>query len=711
MTLLPLRRGVAALIFVVSAVAGADQTAPLPGDYGGTGLWQTPTARFGSDGHFAIGVGGNSPYNRFFINVQPFEWLETTFRYTDITNRLYSPNPAFSGNQSYKDRGVDLRARLLQESEYWPQLAFGIRDLGGTQLFGSQYLVASAGLYDFDLSLGLGWGRLGSGGPIANPFERQFNEAESRNPGNASFKRMFASPNIGVFGGVSWAAPIEGLHLVAEYDSNDYQNEPFDNDREVRVPINVGLKYARPSGLSAGVSWQRGEIVSVQLAFAGTLGSPTGVPKLLDPPPVAPRAVAATPEGESAPVPQVIDPLVTGQKVERALKTQRINLTGFSLSPDGQTAWVWIPPPPYRDSQKQAGRAARAASAALPDSVASLKIIEVAGGVETYELEVVRPKIDDAAAGRISVDEFERAVTVRVPESPVQQAQYGPGMRFPAAGWSLNPSLRTSVGGPDEFLFYQLWLKLGGYINLAPGLSVDGLLGFNLYNNFGALKLESDSQLPRVRSDIKNYLKEGDQALVRLETNYIQRLAPRWYGRVSAGIFEEMYGGVATEVLYRPADPRFAVGLNVNRVRQRDFDQRLTFRDYEVTTGHLTGYFEFARPSVLVKLSVGRYLAGDEGGTIDVSRQFPSGIRIGAFATKTNVSAAQFGEGEFDKGIYFVLPLDALLPRSTSGSGSFGLRPLTRDGGQMVRDGRSLYDLTYGAVKVRSPLRDKLFFE
>ena len=25
--------------------------------------------------------------------------------------------------------------------------------------------------------------------------------------------------------------------------------------------------------------------------------------------------------------------------------------------------------------------------------------------------------------------------------------------------------------------------------------------------------------------------------------------------------------------------------------------------------------------------------------------------------------------------------------------------------------GRSLYDLTYGAVKVRSPLRDKLFFE
>lgn len=704
----PPRCGVVVLLFLAAFATRADEPAPLAGDYGGAGLWQTPTARFGGDGHFAIGIGGNSPYNRFFVNVQPLEWLETTFRYTDITDRLYSANPDFSGNQSYKDRGVDVRLRVLEESEYWPQLAFGIRDLGGTQLFGSQYFVASAGLYDFDLSLGLGWGRLGSGGPIANPFERQFNEAESRNPGNVSFKRMFASPSIGVFGGLSWAAPIEGLHLVAEYDSNDYQNEPFDNDREVRIPVNLGLKYARRSGLSAGLSWQRGSIVSFQLAFASSLGSPTGVPKLLDPPPPSPRRI---PVAETEAAPQAIDALVTGQKVERALKAQRINLTGFSLSPDGQTAWVWIPPAPYRDSQKQAGRAARAASAALPQSVANLKVIEVAGGIETYELEVVRPKVDDAAAGRISVDEFERAVTVRVPESPVTAAQYAPGMRFPAAGWSLNPSLRTSIGGPDEFLFYQLWLKLGGYVNLAPGLSVDGLLGFNVYNNFDSLKLESDSQLPRVRSDIKNYLKEGDQALVRLETNYIQRLAPQWYGRVSAGIFEEMYGGVATEVLYRPADPRFAVGLNVNRVRQRDFDQRLTFRDYEVTTGHLTGYFEFARPSVLVKLSVGRYLAGDEGGTIDVSRQFPNGIRIGAFATKTNVSAAEFGEGEFDKGIYFVLPLDALLPRSTSGSGSFGLRPLTRDGGQMVRDGRSLYDLTYGAVKVRSPLRDKLFFE
>ena len=31
---------------------------------------------------------------------------------------------------------------------------------------------------------------------------------------------------------------------------------------------------------------------------------------------------------------------------------------------------------------------------------------------------------------------------------------------------------------------------------------------------------------------------------------------------------------------------------------------------------------------------------------------------MGAFATKTDISAYEFGEGSFDKGIYFSIPLD-----------------------------------------------------
>lgn len=682
---------------------------PFAGDYGGTGFWQTPTARFGDEGLFTLGIVANSPYNRLYLNLVPVSWLETSFRYTEIVDRLYSDDPRFSGNQNYKDRGFDVRVRLTQESNQWPAVALGFRDIGGTGLFSSQYLVANRSYYDFDFSLGLGWGRLGAGSAIPNPFRRGSTGGDT--PGAFDFGNFFSSQKLGIFGGVSWQSPIDGLDLVAEYDPNDYQHEPLGDNRKVRLPVNFGFKYRLPYGLLAGLSYQRGSILSFQLGTSLNFGKREGVAKVLDPAPPATRAQTlfaarrhdVTPPGSREDVDSVAD------EVQRALKAQRINLNAFALSQDGQSANVWIYPGPYRDPLKLTGRSARAASAVLPDQVNRLTVTEVVNGVETYDAEMPRGALETAAADPLLAETFTRVLDIKSPD-PEKPEPHRVVTQYPRVDYNINPVLRSSIGGPDQFYFGQLWLKVGGNVDFTSKLSVSGQLGFNLYNNFDSLKLESNSTLPHVRSDIKDYLKDGQQALVRLETNYIEQLATHWYGRLSAGIFEEMYGGVAGEVLYRPSDPRWAVGVNINRVRQRAFDQWFQFRDYEATTGNLTGYFELPK-SVLAKLSVGQYLAGDRGGTVDISRLFPSGVRIGVFATKTNVSSAQFGEGSFDKGFYITIPLDFMVPRSSTGSGTFLFRPLTRDGGQMVRDGRPLYDITSDAVRVRLPERESLFFE
>jgi hypothetical protein len=186
-------------------------------------------------------------------------------------------------------------------------------------------------------------------------------------------------------------------------------------------------------------------------------------------------------------------------------------------------------------------------------------------------------------------------------------------------------------------------------------------------------------------------MKEGENNIVRLETNYVWPISQSWTARVSAGIFEEMYGGVAGEVLYAKPYQPWAVGFNVNRVRKRDFDQRFGFQDYEITTGHLTGYFDLPIWNLEMTVSVGRYLAGDYGGTFQLARVFPSGVKVGAFATKTDVSAEQFGEGSFDKGLFLYLPLDLFSLRSSQRGAMLVFKPLTRDGGQKVRDGAALY--------------------
>ena len=138
-------------------------------------------------------------------------------------------------------------------------------------------------------------------------------------------------------------------------------------------------------------------------------------------------------------------------------------------------------------------------------------------------------------------------------------------------------------------------------------------------------------------------------------------------------------------------DSRFALGVEANYVQQRDFDQKLGLRSYRVATGHVSAYYDFGN-GFHGQADVGRYLAGDWGGTVSLDREFANGWRIGAYATFTDVSFSEFGEGSFDKGIRFSIPLDHFLGRPTGRTQDVVLQPLSRDGGARLKvDGR-IYD-------------------
>ena len=87
-----------------------------------------------------------------------------------------------------------------------------------------------------------------------------------------------------------------------------------------------------------------------------------------------------------------------------------------------------------------------------------------------------------------------------------------------------------------------------------------------------------------------------------------------------------------------------------------------------------------------MKLSFGEYLAGDKGSTIELSRKFKSGVNFGVFATFTDVSTEDFGEGSFDKGIFFNIPIYGNFINYT-------WRPLTKDPGAKLNRRNSLHSL------------------
>ena len=65
---------------------------------------------------------------------------------------------------------------------------------------------------------------------------------------------------------------------------------------------------------------------------------------------------------------------------------------------------------------------------------------------------------------------------------------------------------------------------------------------------------------------------------------------------------------------------------------------------------------------------------------------FSDGTKFGVFASFTDVSAEQFGEGTFDKGIYFNIPIYQNYVNYT-------WRPLTKDPGAKLNRKHNLYDL------------------
>ena len=111
-------------------------------------------------------------------------------------------------------------------------------------------------------------------------------------------------------------------------------------------------------------------------------------------------------------------------------------------------------------------------------------------------------------------------------------------------------------------------------------------------------------------------------------------------------------------------------------------------------TGNATLYYKTGFHDVTIAASVGRYLAKDYGVTLDISREFDNGVRMGAYATITNKSGTQTGEGSFDKGVYFSIPFDLLLPHSSRARANFMWEPLLRDGGARLYRRYTLYDMT-----------------
>ncbi len=665
-------------------------------EWGGIGLLQTPTARMAEDGDIAFTASHNSPYSRYNLTLQPFPWLEGSFRYINVSNIRYGANKV-SGDQNYKDKSIDFKLRLWSETPWTPDLAFGVRDLGGTGFFSSEYLVASKRFGPIDASLGLATGYLGNRGDFSNPLGLVSDRFKDRRPiassniqdaGKFGISNMFKGP-VGVFGGVTYQTPLNSLLLKVEYDGNDYRREPRRNNLAQSSPINLGLVYTPNRNVELTAAWERGEAAMFSLTLRGNPGHASSAPKPFDPPPQRIVQLPSQHQGTASSSP-AREPAWAGIANEL---DNNAGLRVDSISHDGSELIIEGYQNRYASSAKGAGRAGRILANSIDGRYDWYTFRTTRMGMPVVDMSFKRETLEAYLDGRATEDDLRRSVEIAAPAERQVEQLYAASNRPWGGGFSLG--YRQNLGGPDGFILYQISANASGSAFLNPNMWVTGTASANVINNYDKFRYDAPSRVPRVRTDIRKYLNTAELTLPNLQANVAGRLGRDTYGIAYAGYLEWMYAGIGGELLYRPMGESWAIGANLNHVRQRDFDQHFGLRDYGITTGHATLYYSFdSQNRVVGTLSLGRYLAGDYGATLNVARVFNNGMSMGAYVTKTDMSAKDFGEGSFDKGIYFSIPFDSVLPRSTRGQAAITWAPLIRDGGAMLGRKYSLYTLT-----------------
>ena len=602
-------------------------------NHGVIGLINMPTARFYDEQSHGLTIYDGTPDQKITLSSSPYDWLEASLFYTNIQGLPY---PGYE-YQDYKDKGFNVKVRLKEQGNF-PAVAIGVMDIAGTGLYSSEYIITSYGINNIDMHFGLGWGTLnGSKDTIKNPlgyisdnFKNRPTETEGQG-GQFQPSRYFSGQTASPFYGVSYALNDRTLFKIEKdttltTDTLDY--------KKAKSNYSVGIDYALNENFVVGFSVERGSTASLKFTYKNN-------------PKTSYQKYKYQNQEQNSNNEDQYQNLITnlernGIGVNKVIETA--NSIGLELTQFTHSNLQVV-----EEIIKQAGKD----SGIEKDIKKNLKIVNLDAITE----------FDDS---------FEENSNLIYEREKKSQFNTKTGLKF-----------RPFIASREEFFKGALLLENDSEYIILDNLMLNVNLKYSLADNFDDLRYPPLNTFPaQVRSDIKQYLKNMDEGILigRAQIDYFISPHKDHHLMFTGGILEDMFSGFGFEYLYFKNDTNYSVGFELFNAKKRDYDWGFGTLDYQNVTGHLNFHYRnYGLIPFDMKLSYGEYLAGDVGTTIELSRSYDNGMVFGVFASNTDVSEEQFGEGSFDKGIFFNIPIYGNLINYT-------WRPLTKDpGAKLVR--------------------------
>ena len=613
-------------------------------NHGAIGLINMPSARFYDEASHGITIYDGTPDQKITMTSFPYDWMEASFFYTNIQGKPYCGQSFDSVcQQDYKDKGFNLKFRLKEEG-LWPAIAIGINDIAGTGFYSSEYIVGSYGINRTDFHFGVGWGTLnGSNDSFKNPLGYIYDGFNQRPSGfedkGGQFQpsRYFSGKTASPFFGLSQALNKKLLFKI-EYDSTltpgqvGYQVPEED--------FSFGLEYKINNNFTIGLSNERGNFTSLKFVYKN---NPLASAKKYKP------KKASISKGDN--------------KYTKLIKNLNTNSIGVD-------------------------------SIIETSDFIGLELTQFAhSDIDTIE-QIIDFSAKDAGIDKEIKKELKVASLKGVSEFDEESHKNAELIykRDKSQSFNTNTSfkIRPFFASRERFFRWSLLLENDSEYLIRDNLFFTSNLKFSVYDNFDELTIPPVNTYPaQVRSDVKDYLRNIDEGIIIGRAQFDYHLTPKkdHHIMITAGILEDMFMGYGFEYLYLKEDANYGIGFEVFEVQKRDYMMKFGTLDYTNTVSSINYYYRNTNIIPFdVKISTGEYLAGDKGTTFEISRKYSNGMEFGVFASFTDVTTEQFGEGTFDKGIFFNIPIYGSLINYT-------WKPLTKDPGARLNRKHSLHNL------------------
>jgi hypothetical protein len=669
--------------------------------FGQTGLIYIPSAEINKEQSVYFTFTRSGYMKLGTLTITPFDWMEASYFY-------YRPDDLLWGSSKglYLDKGFNVKFSYKPKNIFLPTFALGLDDFAGTGQFTREYLASTYSFNNFKLTTGIGWGKYAGINSIKNPLSI-VSESFSTRPLNTSttlgqggepnYDQWFKGPSAPLLGIEYYLNKTKNLSIKIEHDPYDYFQfsccgEGLSNEslsvRSKDMNTNFGLSYKYKDIANIDLSIIKGNTwnLSFSIGFSGSK-----IYRKKDK--FKPAITDYNFKQNTVKNEFYLDLLSNLNSNKIYLQTADLDKNNLNITVESEEHFNPI---------IYTSRAAFIANQVSKLNNINLKYIEVGHlnrGIKinsaqylTKDLNLTNRKPDVLIKRNTQINDEVLKTH--------QEHEFKPKVNFPVIMNEFLPDIKTHVGSPERFLYAGIGVKLSTEVQFSRNFVFYSEVGKSLASNFDRKASIPNSSLANVRTRVVDYLQTSakDLYISNMVIESIWSPYKNIYAKLGVGYLETMYGGIASEIMYKPFDSNTAFSFEYNKIKSRDFDQRFTFSNYKVSTNHFNIAHYHPQSNILLKWSYGNYLAGDTGYTLDLSRRMPNGWQAGFWFSNTNVSAEQFGEGSFDKGFYIHVPLNIFSKNYRKDKQSFSLRTMTRDGAQKLELKNRLIDSFYGST-------------